>query len=170
MPRHAVGKFSWTDLIMPAAIIGVGYYIFTQLDPGDTGTTSNNNVVDANTTAAASAAVKALQDAGMKQTVSDTTLSGLANSIYQYLVQDPPDQSSAMYAIVSVNNQLDWQKLVQFFGTRKANTGGSYSACALTGYLCDSVDLLTFIKMSMDAEHRSNINSFFSEQSINAQV
>lgn len=166
--KRAVGKFSVSDLIVPAVVLAGAYYIFTQL--GDNGTSQNNTTVDKNTADTAAAALAAAKAAGSQQTVSDTTLNSLANSLYQEMVQDPVDQAQVFENLIQVNTQTDWQRLVQLFGTRKANTASWYSTCALTGYSCDSVDLGTFIKFALDDQHRSEVNSFFSMQGINAQV
>jgi len=166
--RKAVGKFSASDLIVPAVLIGAAYYLFTQL--GDNGTSQNNSVVDKNTGDTAAAALAAAKAAGGQQTVSDTTLNSLANSLYQEMVQDPVNQAQVLNNLIQVNTQVDWQRLYQLFGTRKANTAPWYSTCALTGYSCDSVDLGTFVKYALDDQHRSEVNSFFSMQGINAQV
>lgn len=168
--RKAIGKFNWTDLIVPGLVIGGAIYLFNQLDLGDTGTTTNNTTVDQNTAATAAAALAAAKAAGIPQTVSDTTLNSLANTLFQQMVADPVDQSAVLMNLVNVNTQTDWQRLYQLFGTRKANLATWYSTCALTGYQCDSLDLVSFVKFSLDQQHRSNANSFFSEQGINASV
>lgn len=170
MARKAIGKFKWTDLLVPGLVIGGAIYLFNQLDLGDTGTTTNNTITDKNTADTAAAALAAAKAAGIPQTVSDTTLNSLANSLYQGMVANPVDQSAVLENLVMVNTQTDWQRLYQLFGTRKANMASWYSVCALTGYQCDSLDLVTFVKFSLDQDRRNNANSFFSEQGINASV
>lgn len=167
--RQGIGKFDATDLIVPAIVLGGAYYLITQV-LGDGGTTSNNNAIDQNTAATVAADLAAAQAAGQTQTVSDSTLSSYADTLYQLMVSDPINQAAILGIMISVNNQVDFSRLEQLFGTRKANTGPWYSACALTSYQCDSVNLGTFLAVALDSTHRSEINSFYSMQGINSRI
>ena len=166
---HAVGKFDATDLIVPALVLGAVYYLVTQV-LGDTGTTSNNSTVDSNTAATVAADLAAAQAAGQTQTIPDSTLSSYADTLYQLMVADPLDQAGILGIMIQPNNQVDFSRLEQLFGTRKANTGPWYSACALTGYQCDSVNLGTFLSVALDSTHKSEINSYYSAQGINSRI
>jgi hypothetical protein len=167
--KRAVGKFDATDLIVPAIVIGAAYYLFTQV-LGDSGTTANNSTVEANTTATVAADLAAAQAAGIKQTIPDSTLSSYADTLYQLMVADPIDQASIFGIMIQPSNQVDFSRLEQLFGTRKANTGPWYSACALTSFQCDSVNLGTFLAVALDASHRSEVNSYYSMQGINSRI
>lgn len=170
--KESVGAFDfdWTKLILPAVLVGGGYWIYTKIKPGPTGTTSNNAITDSNTANAADEAVKKAQAAGIVQTLDDNTINSLANTLYQQLApisdQDPVDQTAVRNNVIRVNTQLDWSKLVQSFGSRKFNTGGAFSICSWTGLQCTSLDLGAALKLALDTSHISDINTFFAGQNI----
>jgi hypothetical protein len=70
--------------------------------------------------------------------------------------------------VTQVNNATDWYRLIQIFGTKKYNSGGAFTTCALTGLGCDSYDLVSLLRLAMPASNLANINTYFSEQNIPA--
>lgn len=164
-----VGKFEASDLIVPAIVLGGAYYLFTQV-LGGSGTSANNSTVEANTAATVAADLAAAKAAGQTQTIADSTLSSYADTLYQLMVSDPIDQAAILGIMITPNNQVDFSRLEQLFGTRKANLGSWYDACALTSFQCDSVNLGTFLAVALDSTHKSEINSFYSAQGINSRI
>lgn len=168
MANKKVGDIAG-DLIMGAVVLVGGYFLFTKLFGGGSGTTANNNLTTANTTATAAGDIATAKASGGKQTVNDTTLNTLANTLQQQIAnQDDP--SNIVNNVVQVNTLVDWLRLVQLFGTRSFNTGSWYSACNLTGYNCDALDLGSALRAALPADYIANINSYFSDQGINASI
>lgn len=155
-----------TNLILLAALGVGGYLIFKNFLGGiETGTSSNNAAIDQNTQSTVANDQAAAAAQGIKQTLSDSTLNTMANSIF-YAVGNGDDPSGIVSTVSQVNNYADWLRLVQLYGTRKLNTGSWYSPCALTGLLCDSVDLGTTLKQGLPPQYLSNLDSYFSDQGI----
>ncbi len=166
---QGVGKFEATDLILPAVVLVGAYFLLNNL-LGDSGTSQNNATIEANTAATVAADLAAAQAAGQTQTIADSTLSSYADTLYALMTADPIDQAGILGIMITPNNQVDFSRLEQLFGTRKANLGPWYSACALTSYNCDSVNLGTFLAVALDATHKSEINSYYSAQGINSRI
>jgi hypothetical protein len=179
---RSVGKVEdWLPkLLVPAAIIGGGYLLYKKISSSTTtGTSANNTITDTNTAATAAADVAKAQATAAAsgtaaQTLSDSTINTLADTLNQQLQQiisfNNTPTSDQMMAIrnnvISVNTATDWYKLVQVFGSRKFNTGGSQSLCSWFAINCDSLDLGTALKMALDQSNLSIIDSFFAGQSI----
>jgi hypothetical protein len=164
--RGSVGKSDASELIMPLLLLGGGYLLFTKI-LGAGGTGSNNSTVDANTAATSAAGVQQAAAAGSKQTITDSTLSTLANTLYYQFTASTPDQSGMLNNLIQVNTWADWQRLVQLFGTRRGDVNPSwYDACQLTGFNCDAVDLGTFINQTLDSTRKQELNSYFSAANI----
>lgn len=161
-----MGSFDAGDLVMPLVVLGGAYLLFSKFF-GDNGTGSNNSTVDANTAATSAAGVQQAAASGSKQTITDSTLSTLANTLYYQFTASTLDQSGMLNNLIQVNTWADWQRLVQLFGTRRGDVNPSwYDMCQLTGYNCDAVDLGTFINLSLDATRKQELNSYFSAQGI----
>jgi hypothetical protein len=63
-------------------------------------------------------------------------------------------------------NAADWYALVQAFGTKQFNSGGSFTMCALLNMGCDSYDLPTAIRSVLTSDELATINSYFSNAGI----
>jgi hypothetical protein len=172
MAKRKIGAVS--DYIVPLALVaGGGYLIWKYLLSGSAGinsaTSSNNSTSTANTASTAASDLAASQSKGVTQTIADSTISGYADSLFQLLANDG-DPSSIVQIVTQVNNATDWYRLVQLFGTRQFNTGSQFSACALLGLACDSLDLSSALRATLPASYVSNINTYFSEQGINVVI
>lgn len=173
MARKKIGA-DLGSYILPLGLLGVGGFLLYKFfaNGAGTGTSQNNAAIDQNTAAAAAADLAKSQQAGIAQTISDSNLNGYATALYQLLGSGggPPIDDSTAYQIdnivTQVNNATDWYRLVQLFGTKKYNSGGTWSACGLTGLGCDSYDLPSALRIAMPAASLSNINTFFSDQNI----
>jgi len=164
--RGRVGSFDAGDLVLPLVVLGGAYLLFKNF-LGDNGTSSNNNIVDTNTTTTGATSAAQAAAAGSKQTITDSTLSTLCNTLYYQFTASTLDQSGMLNNLIQVNTWADWQRLVQLFGTRRGDVNPSwYDMCQLTGYSCDAVDLGTFINLSLDATRKQELNSYFSAQGI----
>lgn len=172
MPKHQkVGKIA--DYILPLGVIGIlGFLAYKFLGvAGNSATTQNNAAIDQTTASTAAADVKQSQEKGVPQTLSDSTLAGLANSI-ELAINSGSDPLTVENYVVQVQTDTDWFRLVQLYGTRKFNSGGVFSSCALSAGLwgCDSYDLQSSLRAFLPADKISNINTYFSDQGINAQL
>jgi len=154
------------DLLM-LGIVGVaGYLVYKNFLGGGTGTSSNNTAIDQNTASTVANDQAAAAAQGIVQSISDSTLSTLANTLY-YEMGNGAAPSDVVNNVSSVNNYADWLRLVQLYGTKKFDTGTSaFSSCSLLGLGCDSLDLGTTLKTFLPAAYLSNLNSYFSDQGI----
>ncbi len=176
--KSAVGKIDMGNLITIAAVLGGGYLLYKYVLSGSqTGTGQNNAAIDQNTAASAAKDLAAAAAKGIKQQLPDTELNGYADSIFQLIGNaggDPLiDSGTAAQVdniVTQVNNDADWYRLVQLFGTKKFNSGGAFSACALLGLSCDSYDLPGLLHLTMPAANLSNINSYFSDQGMSVNL
>lgn len=176
MARRRVGETNWGSIILPIGILGIGGVLLYKLfaNGGGTATGQNNTAIDASTAAAASADLAKSKQAGVAQITPDTTLNAYSDQLYQLLGNGggpPVDDNTAIQVdqiVTQVNNATDWYRLVQIFGTKKYNSGGPLSACALTGLGCDSYDLISLLRISLPAINLANINTYFSGQNIPA--
>lgn len=162
-----------SDYIIPLGVVGIlGFLAYKFFGNGGASSTSQNNAaIDQTTAASAAADVKQSQEKGVPQTLSDSTLAGLANSI-ELAINSDSDPLTVENYVVQVQTDTDWYRLVQLYGTRKFNSGGAFSSCALSAGLwgCDSYDLQSSLRAFLPADKISNINTYFSDQGINAQL
>lgn len=169
--RKKVGStdYGW---ILPVGVIGIlGYLAYTYFGGNGsiTDTGSNNSSIDTNSAATAAADLAKTQADGVTQILSDSTLNGIATTLFQLLGNDG-DQSTIVNNVIQVNNAADWYRLVQLFGTKKFNSGGSFNSCALIGIGCDSYDLPGALRLVLDAQHLQDINSYFVDQGIGTTI
>lgn len=158
-------NYGW---IIPVAVVAIGGYLaYTYLGSGsDQG--ANNSSIDTNTADTAASSLQAAQAAGQTQTVSDSVLNGYATTLFQ-LIGNGGDHSTIINTVDQVNNEVDWYRLVQLFGTKKfAST--TWGTCSLFGFGCDSYDLPSALKMTLTDSEISNLNTYFSDQGMNVQL
>lgn len=166
--------------LLTIAVVGVGGYLVWKYvinGSGGNGTSQNNSDIDKNTLDAAANDLAKSKAKGIQQELPDTELNGYADSIFQLIGNaggDPVIDSGTAAAVdnivTQVNNDTDWFRLVQLFGTKKYNSGGSMSSCALLGLGCDSYDLPGLLHLTMPAANLSNINSYFSDQGMSVNL
>jgi len=163
-------KIDWQRLVVPAVLIGGGYFVLNKLGLfNKTGTTSNNQQTATSTAAGLQASLNTAKAQGDIQTIPDANLSSLANDIATKGLLSTPDQDGIQNDLIQVNTLTDLLKLKQYFGTRAANTGGPVSMCALFNINCDNLELDTFVKQTLDASHLNTVNGYLSAQNINYQ-
>lgn len=164
--------------VLTVGILAIGGFLLYKFfgSGGGTGTGQNNADIDKNTGDSTAKDLAASLAAGIQQQVPDSTLNGYADSLYQLLGNGggpPVDSGTAAQVdgiVTQVNNSTDWFRLLQLFGTKKYNSGGAFSACGLTGFGCDSYDLVSLLRLTMPAQNLANINSYFSDQGINVYI
>lgn len=164
-----------TELIVPVVVIGGMYLLYNKLFGSDaTSGGANNKVTDDSSKAAAAKDQAAAAAAGITQTLSNNTLNGYATDLYTKITNFTGDdlQMSDIVAVADqVNNQADWNALVNYFGVRKFNSGMAYwSWCNLFGYDCTSMDLPSALRLVLDSDHKDALNSYFTMQGINASI
>lgn len=168
-------KVSGNDWIGPVVMLGAlgigGYFLYTFLKtstPG-AGTTANNAAVTTTSAATAASALQASQASGVVQSINDTTLNGYATSLTNLITtQDtfPVDADTAMQIqniVVQMNTATDWLRLVQLFGTKNYNAGGSQSLCSWFAINCQQADLPGLLKVALPPSNINTINSYFSD-------
>lgn len=165
--------------LVTLAAVGIGGYLVWKyvLNGSGNGTSQNNAAIDQNTAASAASDLAKSLAKGIQQQLSDTELNGYADSIFQLIgnaggspIIDAGTAASVDNIVTQVNNDTDWFKLVQLFGTKKYNSGGSMSSCALLGLGCDSYDLPGLLRLTMPAQNLQNINSYFSDQGMSVNI
>lgn len=168
-PPKAIGKFDWTELIVPAAIIGGGYFLLKKVGVFSNANSQNNSAIDAQTAAANAAAISVAKSSGINQTVSQAQLNSLAIDIYNKGVASDVDQDGIVNDVIQVNTLVDLLALKQAFGTKQANAGSWLSTCSLIGLNCQAYDMDSFLKAVLDSSHINTINGYLSAQNINYQ-
>lgn len=175
-------KIAANDLMGPVVMLGalgIGGYVLFQFLKGSTpgaGTTANNNAITSSSTTTANTAVNASTAAGIPQSINDTTLNGYATSLTNLITtQDtfPVDSNTAMQVqniVTSMNTATDWLRLVQLFGTKNYNAGGSQSLCNWFAINCQSADLPGLLKVALPPSNLNTINSYFSDTFNNVSI
>ena len=171
-----VGEVDYSKYILPVGLLVGGYLLYKNFFSGG-GVATNNNVVDQNTANTANADLAKATASGSPQTIADSTLSAIANTLNEQLqkvISSGDDDDTLKMEIrnnvISVNSAADWYKLVTLFGSRKFNTGGDFSVCSWTGLECDSLDLISALKLALDPINKNVIDSFFANQGINVII
>jgi hypothetical protein len=168
--KKKVGKVEYEKYILPVGIIVGGYLVFSKLGLfSPTAGDQNANAVTDTTTAGVAASIQAAKNAGQSQTVSDSQAATLANEIYNAGISDPVDMDTIQTAVIQANTQLDLLKIIQAFGTKK----GGGTACSIFGNLlssvCNTYDLGSWLRATLDASHIFSVNNYLSAQGINYQ-
>jgi hypothetical protein len=157
-------------VVMLAVLGGAGYLAYKLLNGGltpGTGTTANNNAITATSATTAAAATAASTAAGVKQTVPDSTLNGYVTAITNIITPSttfPLDEDTSQQVqniVISVNTKTDWYRLVQLFGTKNYNAGGSGSLCGWFAIDCQQADLPGLLKVALQPDVISAIDSYF---------
>lgn len=169
-------KVSGNDWVMPVVMLGAlgvgGYFLMQMLKtstPG-AGITANNNAITTTSASTAASSLATAQAAGIAQTINDTTLNGYATTIANTItpiVSFPVDSDTAMTIqniVTQMNTSADWFRLVQLFGTKNYNAGGSQSLCSWFAIGCNSADLPGMLKATLPQSTVNTINSYFATQ------
>jgi hypothetical protein len=165
----------WIGPALTVGLIGglayLSYQFFTgnsSLSPG-AGTTANNSAITTSTASTSQAAVTASTAAGIKQTIPDSTLNGYVTAITNTITPAdsfPLDENTSQTVqniVCQVNTKTDWYRLVQLFGTKNYNGGGSQSLCSWFAIDCQQADLPGLLKVALQPDVLSNINTYFAD-------
>lgn len=162
-------------VLMVAVVGGVGYLAYKLLNGGlgsvtpGAGTTANNSNIATTTASTSQAAVTASTAAGIKQTIPDSTLNGYVTAITNTITPAdsfPLDENTSQTVqniVCQVNTKTDWYRLVQLFGTKNYNGGGSQSLCSWFAIDCQQADLPGLLKVALQPDVLSNINTYFAD-------
>lgn len=168
-PARVGGDYGWVGPIAILAGLGIGgYLLYNFLSGNDSGTAQNNASIDANSASTAQQSLQTAQNAGIQQTIDDTTLNGYATAITNLITTQntfPVDYSTALQIqniVLACNTITDWYRLVQLFGTKKYNAGGSQSLCSWFAINCQSADLPGLLKAALPADQLNTIGNYFS--------
>jgi hypothetical protein len=162
-PKRGMGGFDASGLIIPGVLVVGGYLLF-------------KNFFGKSTSPADQQTIKSIQDSVDQAaqveapSFSDAQYTGAANAVYNLGLNEPffGDNFDQMLSTVTnvVKSLTDWLKIKQAFGIREASSG-FFSSCNFTGMACPTFDLDAFLKNVWDQSHTSQLNSFFSQNSIN---
>jgi hypothetical protein len=175
MARKKIGSIDYTPFVLLGAL-GIGaYFLWSKLFPGGSGAAqneANNAAITASTQGALQSDIATLQSQGATQTISNAEASGIASQLYDLGISGNPvpqaNQDKMQNLIIQVNSQLDYDTIAQYFGTKNANTGFSFSN--LFGSNNTSYDLAAWLGATLDAAHLATVDQFFSAQGISAYV
>ena len=168
--KKKVGKVEYEKYILPVGVLVGGYLVFSKLGLfSPTAGDQNASSVADTTTAGVAASIQAAKNAGQSQTITDSQAATLANQIYNAGISDPVDMDTIQTAVIQANTQLDLLKIIQAFGTKK----GGGTACSIFGNLlssvCNTYDLGSWLRATLDASHIFSVNNYLSAQGINYQ-
>lgn len=177
--RPRISGNDWVGPVVMLGALGIGGYFLYQFLQGSTpgaGTTANNAAITTSTASTSSAALQASQAAGVAQTINDTTLNGYVTSLTNLITTQssfPLDSDTAAQVqniVIQMNTATDWLRLVQLFGTKNYNGGGSQSLCSWFAINCQSADLPGLLKVALPASNISTINSYFADTFGNTNI
>lgn len=163
-------KISGTaDFIIPLGVLALlGYGLYKLGVFGNSGGGAGNP--DA-TASAGAQSLTALAAQGQKPSLTTSQLEQMANSIYEFLLESPPDQDSVVEQVEFVNNTADVVSLVNQFGNRKAQSLSSVvSDCYIIGLNCPQYTMGGLMHAVMDDDHIAEINQFFVDNGINYSI
>jgi len=170
---------SWVTPVVTLGALGIGGYFLYQFLKGSTpgaGITANNNSITTASASTAASSLAAAQAQGIAQSIDDTTLNGYATAIANIITpisSFPVDADTAMQVqniVTQMNTSADWFRLVQLFGTKNYNAGGSQSLCSWFAIGCNSADLPGMLKATLPASTINTINSYFASTFGNVSV
>lgn len=167
------------DIGGPLIILGLlgigGFLVYKYFFSSDASKAqaANNQTAAANTATANQTSLAAAQASGQKQSLTDSQINNMADSLAR-LIQAGPDQldsgglftastnvvsatsavsSEAEGIVMNVLNPVDWAKLVSVFGTRQ-------------DYKNNTVDLVTGLREIMNQGDQTSVNSYMYAQGI----
>lgn len=154
MGRSKVGAdYGWiAPLAIGAAVLGVGYLLYTKLSGALTSGSGANNTstTNANTAAAAASAAQAAAQ-GVTATLTPNNMASIANTVYNLGIS-----ASDTTALTQITNQLtlaqniaDLNGIISAFGTKSIPSGNItawYNTCLSLGINCTSVGLDAFVQ------------------------
>jgi uncharacterized membrane protein len=167
----AMDQKEWMGLALKGGI-AVGVY-FLVIKPileklGLLGSKDDKAVANAKTVDDSLATVQAGGGQAARAFYTDAQYQGWANAIQTQWFSDTPDQSAVVNAVVNANTLTDLLKLIKAFGTVKASNA-FWSTCNFLGINCPEYDLPSALTQMLDAQHKSNLNQYLSDQGINYQ-
>lgn len=154
-------SFDWTRLIMPAVAVGgvitVGIVVKNLFK---TGKSDENKQTEEDLN-------KQAEEQEKKQPASypDSIYTELANALY-YLGTDP-DSDDVISIFKEMKNTTDLFKLEAAFGTRKYNTGGWFTLCAILSTNCDRLTMSAAMRLILPGTAVTTINNYFRANQIN---
>lgn len=163
------------DIVLLAALGVGGYLLYKNYFQSDSSKaqSANNATAATNTATANQSSLTAATATGAKQTLSDTTINNMADSLARLIQVGPDDlvsgglftsslpvvaddsqvSTQAEQIVINVNNAVDWAKLVSVFGTRQ-------------DYKNNTVDLVTGLREITNQNDQTSINSYMYAQGI----
>lgn len=153
-------SFDWTKLIIPGVVVVGGVVAINYLKNLGSGKSEENRKTEEDIK-------KQAEEQEKKQAASypGSVYTELANALY-YLGTDP-DNEDVIDIFKQLKNTTDAFKLEAAFGTRKYNTGGWLSLCAIFSVYCDRLTMSAAMRLILPAEAVTTINNYFASKQIN---
>lgn len=172
--KIGAAKFDWTKLIVPGVVLAGGYLLLKNLGVLDGQSSVNNADISARTGAANKNSLADALNQGSQKTMTDAQYQSLANDIYgQGLSFLGPISTRAMDQIVLDYQQCqtlaDVLSLKIAFGVKGLPTS-FWSSCTWLNINCTAMDLDTFVKLNLDADHIQQINNYFAGRGVNYKL
>lgn len=172
----AIGKtgFDWTKLIVPGVVIAGGYLLAKNLGLLNGASATNNTAISQQTAQANNAALNSALNQGYSKTLSDAQYNSIATDIFNQGQSFTGSISSrAMDQIVrdfmQMHNIADVLALKIAFGVKELPLS-FWSSCQWLNINCTAMDLDTFTKLNLDADHIAQINNYFNGLQIAYQL
>ena len=166
--KKKVGAIDFSSYILPVGLLVGGYFVFTKFF--GSGGPSNQQQQTQTNASAVQASLQKQQAAGETPTLTQAQAASFANDIFTKGTLSTPDQAGIENDLLQVINLSDLLLIIQAFGTKSINTGSFLNACAVAKIDCSAVDLGSFLKAVLDADHINSLNSYWSLQNINYQL
>lgn len=159
--------------VLLLTFVGVGgYFLMKNLFP-TAGTTSNNTATAATNQQATDTSIQQLASSGITPTLSAAQAANIANLVFQLGLPDETDYASMIGALEQIKNNADFLSVQKAFGTRKMNTNGALSLCAVLSMNCTDIDFTSFVRLilsrDLSGESLEDINSYLWSQGVTYQ-
>lgn len=153
-------SFDWTKLIIPGVVVVGGVVAIGYLKNLGSSKSEENRKIEEDIK-------KQAEEQEKKQPASyaASVYTELANALY-YLGTDP-DSEDVIDIFKQMKNTTDAFKLEAAFGTRKYNTGGWLTLCAILSIYCDRLTMSAAMRLILPAEAVTTINNYFASKQIN---
>lgn len=154
----------YSKYIVPVGIVVGGYLILKQFGLfGGGAAAANAKGITDSAAAGAASAIANDKAAGGFATITTSEAAGIANQIYNAGISE--DQDTIVRQLIQANTLQDLLLIIQNFGTKQA--GGLM--CSLFGFSssCNTYDLPSWVRATLDAQHLATLNGYLYDQNIN---
>lgn len=153
-------SFDWNKLIVPGMVVVGGVIALNYVKNLGSNKSAENRKIEEDLKRQAEE-----QEKKQPATYPDSIYTELANALY-YLGGDP-DSEDVIDIFKQLKNTTDAFLLEAAFGTRKYNTGGWLTFCALLSVNCDRLTMTAAMRLILPPAALTTINNYFKSAGIN---